>query len=234
MSTPQKTKSEAFKFEDFSDEIILKVVSYLNSKDRLKCSFTSNRLRAICQDHTLPSLWQKIHLYNPNLLLETSKNPMATFGKYLLTEMNIEKHLQSTTWKHFKWPCENGLQNCGKMNNNLKQSNVTRNYLNLNIENFNDESISEILDKGCNYLIISDISPRVGFEMISKIFMEKKFLELKEIKFTWSILDETGDESNQHFHYGSKVLFSPLDFPAYGICHKHTWEEFASEKNYIF
>ena len=74
MSTLMETKSEAVDFEDFSDEIILKVVSYLEPNDRFKCSFTSNRLRAICQDHTLPSMWQKIHLYNPILLLEiTSK-----------------------------------------------------------------------------------------------------------------------------------------------------------------
>ena len=204
MSTPQKTKSEAFKFEDFSDEIILKVVSYLNSKDRLKCSFTSNRLRAICQDHTLPSIWQKVHLYNLNLQLETLKTPIAHFHKYLW-EINKEKQLQSTNWIHNKWRCYNGQNSCGKTNNNLQQRMKT--HLNLNIENFNDESISEILDKGCNYLIISDISPRVGFEMISKIFMDKKFSELKEIKFTWSILDETGDESNQHFHYGSNVSF---------------------------
>ena len=147
MSTPRSTKSEAFDFEDFSDEIILKVVSYLNSNDRFKCSFTSKRLRAICQDHTLPSIWQKIHLYNPNLILETSKNPMATFGKYLSTEMNIEKHLQSTTWKHVKWPCENGLQNCGKINNNLKQSNLTKSYLNLNIENFDDQILLRIYQR---------------------------------------------------------------------------------------
>ena len=193
MSTPRSTKSEAFDFEDFSDEIILKVVSYLNSNDRFKCSFTSKRLRAICQDHTLPSIWQKIHLYNPNLILETSKNPMATFGKYLSTEMNIEKHLQSTTWKHVKWPCENGLQNCGKINNNLKQSNLTKSYLNLNIENFNDQSIQEILDKGCNYLMISDISHRVGCEMISTICKKKKFAELKHVKFIWCVLKNTAD-----------------------------------------
>ena len=208
MSTPIATKIEAFDFEDFSDEIILKVVGYLKLNDRFKCSFTSKRLRAICQDHTLPSIWLKVHLYNPNLILETSKNPMAKFGWLNLEKLNKEKYLQSTTWKHVKWPCENGLQNCGKMNNNLKQSNVTRSYLNLNIENFNNQSIEEILDKGCNYLMISDILPRVGCEMISMICKEKKFLELKEVKFTWSILDEIGEESNQHFHYGSNVSFA--------------------------
>ena len=216
MSTPTATKSEALHFEDFSDEIILKVVSYLDLNDRFKCSFTSNRLRKICQDHTLPSMWQKIHLYNPYLILETLKNPIATFGKYLF-QINKEKHLQSTNWIHNKWRCYNGQNSCGKINNNLQQR--MKNHLNLNIQNFNDKSIREILDKGCNYLIISDINTRVGFEMISKIFMAKKFSELKEIKFTWSILDEIGGESNQHFHYGSKVLFSPLNFPAYGICH---------------
>ena len=231
MSTPQKTKSEDFHFEDFSDEIILKVVSYLDLNDRFKCSFTSNRLRKICQDHTLPSMWQKIHLYNPNLLLETLENPFAKFRNYLF-EINKEKHLQSTNWIHNKWLCYNGQNSCGKINNNLQQR--MKSYLNLNIENFNEESICEILDKGCKYLIISDILPRVGFEIISKIFMEKKFSELKEIKFTWSILDETGEESNQHFHYGSKVLFSTINFPAYGLCHQHIWDVFAIEKNYIF
>ena len=215
MSTPMEAKSEAFDFEDFSDEIILKVVSYLEPNDRFKCSFTSNRLRAICQDHTLPSMWQKIHLYNPNLSLEiVSKNPMATFEKHLLTETNTEKYLQSTTWKHAKWRCENGSQNCGKTNDILKQSNLTKSYLNLNIENFNNQSIQEILDKGCNYLMISDISHRVGCEMISTICKKNKFSELKEVKFIWCILDETGEESHQHFHYGSIVSFAPLHIPA--------------------
>ena len=35
-------------------------------KDRWKCSSTSKRLRAICQDKFLVSMWQKVHLYNPN------------------------------------------------------------------------------------------------------------------------------------------------------------------------
>ena len=213
MSTLMETKSEAFDFEDFSDEIILKVVSYLEPNDRFKCSFTSNRLRAICQDHTLPSMWQKINLYNPNLLLEiTSKNPTATLEKHLSTEMTTEKHLQSTTWKHAKWRCENGSQNCGKFK--IILSNLAKSYLNFNIEKFDNQSIQEILDKGCNYLMISDISHRVGCEMISMICKKKKFSELKEVKFILSRLDETDEESHQHFHYGSIVSFAPLHIPA--------------------
>ena len=211
MDTPTATKSEALHFEDFSDEIILKVVSYLDLNDRFKCSFTSNRLRKICQDHTLPSMWQKIHLYNPYLILETLKNPIATFGKYLF-QINKEKHLQSTNWIHNKWRCYNGQNSCGKINNNLQQR--MKNHLNLNIQKFNDKSIREILDKGCNYLMISDISHRVGCEMISMICKKKKFSELKEVKFILSRLDETDEESHQHFHYGSIVSFAPLHVPA--------------------
>ena len=213
MSTLMETKSEAFDFEDFSDEIILKVVSYLEPNDRFKCSFTSNRLRAICQDHTLPSMWQKINLYNPNILMEiTWKNRKATLEKHLLTEMTTEKHQQSTTWKHAKWRCENGSQNCGKFK--IILSNLAKSYLNFNIEKFDNQSIQEILDKGCNYLMISDISHRVGCEMISMICKKKKLSELKMVKFIWCILDETGAESHQHFHYGSLVSFAPLHIPA--------------------
>ena len=158
-------------------------------------------------------MWQKIHLYNPILLLEiTSKNPTATLEKHLLTEMTTEKHLQSTTWKHAKWRCENGSQNCGKIKNFL--SNPAKSYLNFNIEKFDNQSIQEILDKRCNYLMISDISHRVGCEMISTICKKKKFAELKHVKFIWCVLDETDKESHQHFHYGSIVSFAPLQIPA--------------------
>jgi 2,3-bisphosphoglycerate-independent phosphoglycerate mutase len=85
-----------FDFEDFSDEIILKVLSYLGLNSRFNCFFTSKRLRAICQDHTLPSLWQKIHLYDPIFLLETSKNPKNTVVKEFEEIMQQKHQLQST------------------------------------------------------------------------------------------------------------------------------------------
>ena len=203
MSTHVATKSEDFVFEGFSDEIILKVLSYLDLDDRFNCYFTSKRLRAICQDHTLPSMWQTIHVFNPNLLFETSKNPMNKVFKDL-EEIRQDKYLQQniSTWKNAHLynlcPCESSQNLCGKMNNNLEQKN--KSYLNLNIENFNNESIQEILDKGCKYLIMSNIFPRVGCEMLSRICKEKEFLQLKEIKFTWCLLHETGEESNQHIH----------------------------------
>ena len=186
MSTPIATKSEAFVIEDFSDEILLKVVSFLDFNDRFNCYLTSKRLGTICRDQTLPSLWQKIHLYGPNLMFETSKNSKVDEFTNNLLKMNKENNLKSTTWKwkhahlYHSLPCENSKYYCGRFNNNLKQN--AKSYLNLNIGKFDDESIQELLDKGCNYLLMSDILPTVGFALI-KIFEGKEFLELKEVAF---------------------------------------------------
>ena len=51
---------------------------------------------------------------------------------------------------------------------------------------FNAESFQELLDKGCNYLLISDVLPTVGCALI-KIFEGKEFQELKEVAFTWCL-----------------------------------------------
>ena len=208
MSTPMATKSEALEFENFPDEIILKVISYLNSDNRFNCFLTSKRLRAISQDHTLPSMWEKIHLYDPNFLFETLKNPMNKIVKDLRV-LSQEKYMQESTWKYTHlckmWPCESsgtpyayGRNPCLQMTPYIQQQ--RKSYLNLNIDNFNHESIQEILNKGCNYLIMSNIFPRVGCQLLSRISKEKELTELKEVKFNWCVLDETGKESSQHFH----------------------------------
>ena len=183
--------NKSFDFEDFSDEVILKVVSFLDLNDRFNCYLTSKRLGAICQDQTLPSLWQKIHLYGPNLMFETSKNSKVDEFTNILLKMNKENHLKSTTWKwkrahlYQPLPCENSKYYCGRsVNNNLKQN--RKSYLNLNIDEFNDESIQKLLDKGCNYLLMSDILPTVGCALI-KIFEGKEFPKLKEVAFTWCL-----------------------------------------------
>ena len=191
MSTAIATKSKAFDFEDFSDEVILKVVSFLDLDDRFNCYLTSKRLGAICQDQTLPSLWQKIHLYGPNLMFETSKNSRVDEFTNNLLKMNKDNHLKSTTWKwkhahlYHSLPCENSKYYCGRLNNNNKKN--TKSYLNLSIGKlFNAESFQELLDKGCNYLLISDVLPTVGCALI-KIFEGKEFQELKEVAFTWCL-----------------------------------------------
>ena len=46
-------------FEEFPNEILLKILSFLEILDLIKCSNTSKRIRSICYDD---SLWQKIDL----------------------------------------------------------------------------------------------------------------------------------------------------------------------------
>ena len=83
-----------FQFEIFSDEIILKVFGYLDINDLFKCSLTSRRLRAISQDKSLPSIWEKIHLYNPTPICKTLKNSCPTITDCL--HINLKKvHGQS-------------------------------------------------------------------------------------------------------------------------------------------
>ena len=83
-----------FQFEIFSDEIILKVFGYLDINDLFKCSLTSRRLRAISQDKSLPSIWEKIHLYNPIPTCKTLKNSCPTITDCL--HINLKKvHGQS-------------------------------------------------------------------------------------------------------------------------------------------
>ena len=225
MSTPIATSSEVFHFEDFSDEVILKVVSFLDLNARFNCYLTSKRLRALCQDHTLPSMWQKIHLYGPNILSGYSKTQVDRFAKDLL-KVNEENYLQPATLKHAQVdrPCQNLQIFCGKMNNIPKEK--TKNYLNLHIENFDGESIKEILNKGCKYLLMSDILPRVGCQMIPKIFKEKEFLELKEVVFTWCVPGIFEEKHNHHYHPCislHKYKYGASSFDC--TCQKHTCTE---------
>ena len=78
-----------FQFEIFSDEIILKVFGYLEIEDLFKCSLTSRRLRAICEDKSLPSIWENIHLYDPIPLCKTFEIPCAKITGCL--NINLKK-----------------------------------------------------------------------------------------------------------------------------------------------
>jgi hypothetical protein len=47
-------------FEDFPNEVLLTIFSFLDIKDLIQCVKVSKRVRAICHDE---SLWKKINLY---------------------------------------------------------------------------------------------------------------------------------------------------------------------------
>ena len=66
--------------EDLSDEIQLKIFTYLSVKDLSCCSQVSKRTRRICRDE---SMWEKVNL--------CGKIVPATFLKYILD--NGSKHI---------------------------------------------------------------------------------------------------------------------------------------------
>ena len=59
MSLSKRQKLPIPRLEDLPDEVILKILQYLDSKDVIYCGHLSRRIRFISQDE---SLWQKINL----------------------------------------------------------------------------------------------------------------------------------------------------------------------------
>ena len=56
----QPSNMSELQFEDFPNEVILTIFSFLDVKDLIQCAKVSKRVRAICHDE---SLWKKINLY---------------------------------------------------------------------------------------------------------------------------------------------------------------------------
>ena len=55
----ENLQDNSIKFEDFSAEILLKMLHFLKINELLQCSQTSKRIRVICYDD---SLWQTVNL----------------------------------------------------------------------------------------------------------------------------------------------------------------------------
>ena len=58
-NSDENLKDKSIRLEEFPSEILLKILSFLEITNLLKCSQTSKRIRTICYDD---SLWQKINL----------------------------------------------------------------------------------------------------------------------------------------------------------------------------
>ena len=56
----QPSNMSKLQFEDFPNEVLLTIFSFLDIKDLIQCVKVSKRVRAICHDD---SLWKKINLY---------------------------------------------------------------------------------------------------------------------------------------------------------------------------
>ena len=71
----KEKKVSTFPFEDLPVEIELKVMSYLDIRDLLRCTQISKKVRALCQDK---SLWQKINLSWKKIPISFVNNPESS------------------------------------------------------------------------------------------------------------------------------------------------------------
>ena len=75
---------EPRKIQDLPDEVILKIMSFLEIKDLIRCGCVSKRLRKIGNDE---SLWQAINLYEPkSMQVEIVKKVLNNGCSYLSLE----------------------------------------------------------------------------------------------------------------------------------------------------
>ena len=121
--------------ETLPDEIILKVMSYLETRVVLQCGQVSNRIRAISRDELL---WQKINLANSTPLGYYQKRPISYSTDFLEMILN----------NGCKYLNLHGTKLNGTLN--LKKSNQLR-YLDLSGARTTPIILEEILDS-CNSL----------------------------------------------------------------------------------
>ena len=149
-----------FPLEDFSDEIILKVFRYLEKDDLFKCSLTSRRLRAICQDRSLPQIWKCIQFYNTKPIWRTVKN---------LKMKNSNSKIPG--------------------------------FLHINLENFTDKLLQDIVDKGCKYLVFSHFAESEHLDNLDDIckYYEPFKLELFNT-FYWILININYRRKMKSYH----------------------------------
>ena len=77
-NSDENLKDKSIRLEEFPSEILLKILSFLEITNLLKCSQTSKRIRTICYDD---SLWQKINLRKKTVPTEFLQKVIATVAR---------------------------------------------------------------------------------------------------------------------------------------------------------
>jgi hypothetical protein len=131
----KRQKMSIFELDNLPDEIILKVMRYLETRDVLRCGQVSNRIRAISRDELL---WQKINLANSTPLGYYEKRPISYATDFLEMILN----------NGCKYLNLHGTKLNGTLN--LKTPNQLR-YLDLSGARTTPKIVEEILDS-CNSL----------------------------------------------------------------------------------
>ena len=94
---PKSVQSLIWNLEDLPDEVILKVLSYLDTANLIRSGHVSQRLRAISSDE---SLWQKMNLFEKNVPTSFLQFVLKRGCKYLSlhsTKLNGSLNLTKPT-----------------------------------------------------------------------------------------------------------------------------------------
>ena len=189
MSKRQKLSDPGIQFEDLPDEVILKILGYLEgSKGLIYCGHLSMRIRTISQDETL---WQKINLSRQNIPTGFLEMVLNNGCKYL----NLRSSYFNNIDRSVKLNRPNQLQ-----------------YLDLPFtSSTTGEVIGELLGSCCslqklsvylfNISLVNRISPQNwkslkvlnfegGFDMESIKLVVKNCIELRELTIIKTDLSE--------------------------------------------
>ena len=179
MSKRQKLSS--FHFECLPDEILLKILSFMDIKGVLRCGKVSNRLRAISHDKML---WTKLKLLGRQVHYRFIEKAVQNGCEYLnlrLSCVNGGKKSEvpwklkfldiSRSWD-VEWPQtvpEGVLENCHVLQK-LSADNLVLKSVNINQICLNGETLRILSLEGCNI----DFSQRT--ELLQKLFTKCSLL----------------------------------------------------------
>ena len=97
----ESVQSSIWNLEDLPDEVILNVLSYLDTANLIRSGHVSQRLRAISSDE---SLWHKINLFKktvPTSFIQFVLEKGCRFLSLCQTSLHVSLNLtKPTKWKH--------------------------------------------------------------------------------------------------------------------------------------
>ena len=189
MSKRQKLSDSDAQFEDLPDEIILKILGYLEgTKGLIYCGHLSRRIRAIIQDETL---WQKINLSRQSIPSDFLKVVLNNGCKYLtLRSSYIHNNLGTV-----KLNRPNQLQYLDLTNTNSSSDEILDELLGsccslqkLSVKHFKISLVNRICQQNWKSLKVLNFESGLDMETIKLVV--KNCVELKELNVRKTDLSE--------------------------------------------
>ena len=216
-NSDENLKDKSIRFEEFPSELLLKILSFLEITNLLKCSQTSKRIRVICYDD---SLWQKIDLSKKKVTTDLIQKVIDNGCKYL--NLNEAKIVATIRLKNESQLTDLDLSACSAFSHVFEELLGSCNYLQkltftqqldfntLSSLTLQNGKTLQVLNCWWEYQCRSD--KNIDLKSIQSIF--ENCTELKELNF-WNGVS-SGDENNQYHcgihSYDLIDMFDLMDF----------------------